>query len=111
MEWIKNNFRQAILIALITVILSTIGSVVVYSITSRDQVLNNAASKEYVDKQDSAINSTLKSHDDKFNRIDTKFDTKADKADIVALRATTENIWNLLVEMATENQIQKAEKK
>jgi len=111
MDWIKANLRQTLIIALITMVFSTIGSIFVYSFTSREEKLGKAASIEYVNDRDAELNSKLCLHDEHFIRLEDQIDTKADKVDMIAVQATVNDIYKLLLAMATEKQLKQAEVK
>jgi hypothetical protein len=99
MEWIKTNWRQAIVLTLISVGLSTLGSLIVLSVTVRGQQVRGAASMEYVKEQDSALNDRLCLHDTKFTRLEDQMDLKVDKTDFQIMDKKIDNIYNLLIKM------------
>jgi len=104
MEWIKNNFRQALLIAFITVVLSTVGSLVVYSITARDAKLDKSASTEYVDEHFNQakvyINEKCSTMNTRVTTLENTMVLKADKSDQIRMEHKIDRVYELLVEIA-----------
>jgi len=80
MDWIKKNWAQTILVAFITVVFSTVGSVIVYSSTKKVDKINNSASTEYVDKKAGELKTYVDVQDNEI-KVDVQRleDTKADK--------------------------------
>ena len=106
MDWIKNNFKQAILIALLTVVLSTVGSIVVYSFTKHEDQLDKSASVEYVDKKCEDTRTYIDKQnilqDERMTRIQTDVNKKADKDDFDKLYDLALQTNRIVIEIARE---------
>lgn len=103
MEWIKNNFKQAVLIALLTVFLSTIGSIFVFTFSQKEAKLDGAASIEYVEKSVGDLKIYTDTQDNaltqRMNRIQDVQNTKVDQNDFDKLYLKTEENNRLLIEI------------
>lgn len=104
MDWIKNNFKQAILIALLTVVLSTVGSIIVYSVTNHEDRLQRAAPIEYVDKKCEDTRIYIDKQDgllnERLGRVQESLNTKADQSDYDKLYQKTEENNRILIDIA-----------
>jgi len=86
MDWIKKNLWQTLLVAFITVVFSTVGSVIVYSSTKKADKLENSASTEYVNQETGKLKVYIDVNNDELKSdIRRLEDTKADKDAIKAL--------------------------
>lgn len=103
MDWIKKNLWQTILVALITVSLSTVGSLYVYRVTTQNQKYENAASTEYVDSNINDLKGYVNVQDNaiikRLDRIQSVQQTKADKDYVDKLYQKTEENNRLLIEI------------
>jgi hypothetical protein len=103
MEWLKNNFKQAVLITFLTVFLSTIGSIIVFTFSNKETRLQGAASVEYVDKKDVDLKLYIDTKDDnitlRMDRIQAIQNTKADKDDFDKVYQKCEENNKLLIEV------------
>lgn len=98
MDWIKKNIWQSLLIAFITVVFSTVGSVIVYSSTKRADKVNNSASTEYVDKKTGELKVYVDVQDTEIKSDVRRLeDTKADKAVVEAMDKRIEVIYNWVI--------------
>ena len=103
MEWFKNNFKQAVLIALLTVFLSTIGSLIVFSFTAKETKLDKAASIDYVNEKDHEqmiyINNQDQVITERLNRVQAIQQTKVDQSEFDKVYMKTEENNRLLIEI------------
>ena len=90
MDWIKQNIWQTLIVALITVVFSTIGSLYIYRATKKTDKIENAASCEYVDQKTGDLKVYIDIQDnemkDRIEGLDNRMENKADKADIMEIR-------------------------
>jgi competence CoiA-like predicted nuclease len=103
MDWIKKNLWQTLLVAAITVLFSTLGSVFVYHYSTDATKVDKAASidlvelkhseqKIYIDEKDNAIIQRM-------DRIQAVQLTKADQSYVDKLYQKTEENNRLLIEI------------
>jgi len=109
MDWFKQNFKGALIITLITVLLSLGSNFVFRSCTSQADTVSKSASinyvddkcmqtKQYIDFQDGAIIQRM-------DRIQLDVGKKADKDDFDKLWQLTSENNRLLIELAAKQGI------
>jgi hypothetical protein len=90
MDKIKDNWKLAVLITLLSVGLSTLGTLVVTSINAKNTTLNDAASVNYVDNKSTELKGYIDTQDGEMkNRIciiEDDMKGKADKSDIAEIK-------------------------
>jgi hypothetical protein len=112
MEWTKKNWKIALIIAVFNILLSGIVAFTVNAFSQREEALQGAApityvdkkcedTRIYIDKQDGLLNERL-------GRVQDQVNIKADKTDVTAMRTTIDNMFNLMLQMATDKQIKRA---
>ena len=76
----KMDFKQKILLIIISAAISTFAATLVSSVTTRNNRINNAAPKEYVDKQDEKIYNYVDKQDRKLFDYSKKIDSKQEES-------------------------------
>lgn len=106
MDWIKNNIWQTLIVALITVVFSAVGSLYVYNYTKNTDRVENAASTDYVDKKTGDLKTYIDVQDGeiktRMNTIDRKFDNKVDKEAFDRLCKQTDDNHDILIQILRE---------
>lgn len=103
MDWIKKNIWQTLLVAAITVLFSTFGSLYVYQASTSANKVDKAASIEYVDQKHNEQKIYIDEQDNaiiqRMDRIQAVQLTKADQSYVDKLYQKTEENNRLLIEI------------
>jgi len=90
MDKIKDNWKLAVLITLLSVGLSTLGTLIVTSINAKSQTLNESASVNYVEAKNTELKGYIDTQDgemkDRICIIEDDMKTKADRSDIAEIK-------------------------
>ena len=101
MDWIKKNIWQTLLVAFITVVFSTLGSIYVYQHSKTDMKIDSAASIEYVDRKTGETKIYIDIQDtdlrNKIIRLEDGMDKKADKYHVESIEKKIDVIYEWVI--------------
>jgi hypothetical protein len=106
MDWLKTNFRQGLILAVIVALMSLGSSFMFRGWTAKDDKINGAASVELVEKKQTEMKCYVNEQDQvlqkQITHIDGEVQLKTDKEDFEKLYQETKDNNKLLIEILRE---------
>lgn len=107
MDWIKKNIWQTILVALITVIFSTLGSLYIWHKQREVEKVQGCAPYEYVDKKTDDLKIYIDVQDleikSRVNNLESRQIQKAEKSDVDQIRALLQDQNRMIFELLKDS--------